>query len=72
MVTIMDNIQKNTLKIMEKYNSVISALTKAAAVVSKKEGRRELTMKLQDLYQFKMKSINNSKGKHCALNYVFD
>ncbi|CAD5224468.1 unnamed protein product [Bursaphelenchus okinawaensis] len=60
MVQQLDTIRKNEAKIKEKLTSFINALNKASAAVSKKEGRRELTLKLQDLYQLKLKSLSNS------------
>ncbi|CAD5231908.1 unnamed protein product [Bursaphelenchus xylophilus] len=62
MIGQLDSISKNEAKMQEKLSSFINALTKASSVVSKKEGRRELTLKLHDLYNLKLKALPNSQA----------
>lgn len=63
MVGVVETVAKNAVKIEERYKAFTSALSKASAAVAKKEGPRELAMRLQDLYQLKLKTVAYCRGE---------
>ncbi|KAI6190143.1 hypothetical protein M3Y97_00084900 [Aphelenchoides bicaudatus] len=57
-----DLAEKNSEKISEKLISFVNALAKASSVTTKKEGRRELTISLQEQCQLRLKNLKKVKA----------
>ncbi|KAI6223667.1 Leucine-rich repeat-containing protein 9 [Aphelenchoides fujianensis] len=54
-------IERNFAKITEKLTSFLNALSKSANSVTKREGRRELAVKLQEQNQLRLKTLKKVK-----------
>ena len=56
-------IEKNFHKIEERLNSLVATLSKLALTVPKKEGRRELVIRMQEQSQKSLKSLKKVKRR---------
>jgi hypothetical protein len=57
-----DQAERNAERIGEKLVSFVNALQKASNVVTKREGRRELAIGLQEQSQLRLKNLKKVKG----------